>query len=650
KAEGDGKRLVPEQLAGDAFHKNDGKEHCDGGQHGAVIASVLTTIAVFFPIVFVEGIAGELFRDQSLTVTFSLIASLLAALSLIPMLASLGSKSKKKKPAKAAKANADDTNTMGFFSVIYEKFLRACLRWRWVTLAVAVAIFVFTLRLYPKLGQELIPALTEGEFFFEVSMPEGTALPTTDQVIAEMERTAAMDPAVETVYATVGTRTVTGGLSLKTKDENLGQVNVVLKDRSDEGLEEAVADRLRETYARIPNLDAKLGRPSFFSLKTPVEMLFYGEDLEQLKEYTLSLKPKLEEIPGLVDVRASLEAGNPELTVVFDRQKLAHLGLTIGQVSETLHNRVNGTVVSRFKEADRLIDIRLRNQESDRDSIRDIENIVIAELDGRPITLKAVAALTPARGPSEIHRISQSRVAILSGDLSGRPLGAVMADVQEVVAQNPPPIGIEATPGGQNKEMEASFGSLMFALGLAVFLVYLVMAATFENLVHPFIILFTIPLALVGAILGLYWSGLSVSIIALIGVIFLAGVVVNNAIVLVDAVNQSRHAGHEKMEAVIHAAKIRLRPILMTTMTTVLGLLPMAIGFGEGSELRTPLAVVVSTGLVISTLLTLVVIPAVYMIVPSTVSTVIEEEELENDIAAAVQREYAELHPAEGLP
>jgi len=609
---------------------------------GAVVASVLTTVAVFFPIVFVEGIAGELFRDQSLTVTFSLVASLLASLSLIPMLASLGSEKTKKKVVAVPKSK----DSLGFFSRSYEGLLRGALRFRWVTVLLAALIFAASLQLYPKLGRELIPALTEGEFYFEVSMPEGTALPTTDEVIEKMEKLALADEAVALVYASVGSRTVSGGLSLKTKDENLGQVNVVLENRGDDALEHQVSDRLRTAFSSFPNLDAKLGRPSFFSLKTPIEMLFYGEDLELLKNYTLSLKPKLAEIQGLVDVRASLEDGNPELNVSFDRERLAYLGLTIRDVSETLHDRIEGTVVSRYKEADRLIDIRLRNREVDRDSIGDIENMVVAERNGQPITLKTVALMDSARGPAEIHRIKQARVAILSGDVSGRGLAAVMAEMERVVAENPPPQGIVAEIGGQNEEMKESFDSLMFAMGLAVFLVYLVMAATFENLIHPFIILFTIPLALVGMILGLYLSGLSLSIIALIGAIFLAGVVVNNAIVLVDAINQNRHAGLDKLEAIVAASKTRLRPILMTTLTTVLGLLPMAIGFGEGSELRTPLAVVVSTGLVVSTLLTLLVIPAVYMIVPSKVSTIMEEEELENAISAAISKEAAELNPA----
>jgi len=613
---------------------------CEVG--GAVVASILTTIAVFFPIVFVEGIAGQLFRDQSLTVTFSLMASLVVSLSLIPMLASLGSG---KRDVVAAPQD-ENLDSMGFFSRGYERLLRGALKLRWLTVAAAALIFAGSLTLVSKLGKELLPPLTEGEFYFEISLPEGTALPATNKVTARMEETAAAHPEVDRVYASVGSRNVSGGLSLKTKDENLGQVNVVLKNRSDEEIERQVSEQLREEFDRIPNLDAKLGRPSFFSLKTPVELVFFGEDLEALKNYTLALKPEISQVPGLVDVRASLESGNPELNVSFDRERLARLGLNVRQVSETLHSRVNGVVVSQFKEADRLIDIRLRNRIVDRDSVGDIENMVVANVEGRPVTLRAVASLEPARGPSEIHRIKQGRAAIISADLSERSLSAVMADVNQVIEANPPPLGVVYEPGGQSEEMQTSFASMQFAILLAVFLVYLVMAATFENFIHPFIILFTIPLALVGVILGLYLSGTSISVIALIGVIFLAGVVVNNAIVLVDAVNRARREGLDKLEAVVKAGKIRLRPIVMTTLTTVLGLTPMAIGFGEGSELRTPLAIVVSVGLLVATLLTLVVIPAVYMIVPSTVRTQQEEDELEAAIQEAAHIEASHSSPS----
>lgn len=609
----------------------------------AVMASVLTTVAVFFPIVFVEGIAGQLFRDQSLTVTFSLMASLIVSLTLIPMLYSIG----RNRSGKIASLVDDGQRVpLGWLGKLYLRLLDSALNFKYLTLVAALVIFGLSMMLVPKLRQELIPALTEGEFYFEVSLPEGTSLPTTDATLASMESIALADPDVEAVYSTIGSRTVSGGMSLKNKDENLGQLNIVLKNRADEALEHRVANRLRAAYDKIPNLEAKLGRASFFSLKTPVELLFYCEDLELLKNYSLTLKPKIAEIPGIVDVRASLESGNPELNVVFDRDLLAKQGLSIGQVSSTLHDRVNGKVVSQFKELDRLIDIRLRNQEVDRDSVSDIENIVVASVNGQPITLKAVASLEPARGPSEIHRIRQSRVAIISADVSGRALSAVMADIESAIAASAKPASIEYAPGGQNKEMGESFDSMIFMLVLAIFLVYLVMAATFENLVHPILILATIPLAGVGVVLGLYLGGFAISVIALIGVILLAGIVVNNAIVLVDAINRHRRQGMDLLLAVRLACSLRLRPILMTTLTTVLGLLPMALGLGEGAELRQPLAITVSCGLVLSTLLTLVVIPALYLVVPTRIRTEAEERALEEDIATAQALENAQLEDA----
>ncbi len=610
---------------------------------GAVTASVLTTVAVFIPIVFVEGIAGQLFRDQALTVTFSLLMSLIVSFTLIPMLASLG-KQKDAKPLSVAekkplekpieilesntktlenntKSLETNTNSLGWFSAKYEKLLRLALGFKWTVVASAFSIFFLTLLLVPRLPTELIPQFSEGEFYFDVSLPEGTALPTTNKLLEKMEIIALQNPDVDSVYVSVGSRNVSGGLSLKTKDENLAQINIVIKDRSDSEMEERVIEQLRNAYSQMPEADAQFGRPSFFSLKTPMELLFFGEDLEAMRDYTLTLLPKISKVEGLIDVRASLETGNPELVVKFDREQLARLGFDINSVSETINRRVNGSIVSRFQQPDRQIDIRLRNREADRDSVNDMENIVIGEIEGRPVTLRAVAHIELLQGPAAIDRIQQSRVAIIAGNLKGRSLKQVTQEIQQLLIDNPPPAVLSFEFGGQNMEMEQSFNSLYFAIGLAIFLVYLVMAATFEHLGHPFVILFTIPLALIGVIIGLLFSGYGISVISMIGAVFLVGVVVNNAIVLVDAINIARRRGLEKLEAIVQAAKSRLRPILMTTFTTVLGLLPMAIGFGEGAELRAPLAVVVSFGLVVATSLTLFIIPVTYLIMPSKVTT-----------------------------
>jgi HAE1 family hydrophobic/amphiphilic exporter-1 len=280
---------------------------------------------------------------------------------------------------------------------------------------------------------------------------------------------------------------------------------------------------------------------------------------------------------------------------------------------------VQGAVPTHYKEQDRQIDIRLRNREVDRATLQDIRNLVVAERDGVPIRLASVATVDLARGPAEIHRLEQQRAAVISGNLADRSLGAVVQDIGLVLDEVPAPRGVSAELGGQNREMQVSFQSLRFALLLALFLVYLVMAATFESLVHPFIIMFTVPMAIVGVVLGLVVTGYPISVMVLLGAVLLAGIVVNNAIVLVDTVNQLRRAGLSKPDALRHAGHQRLRPILMTTLTTVLGLVPMALAVGEGAELRAPLAVTVAFGLGVSTALTLVVIPAVYLLVPSRV-------------------------------
>ncbi|NIM19875.1 MAG: MMPL family transporter [Candidatus Latescibacteria bacterium] len=593
----------------------------------AVAASTLTTVAVFLPIVFVEGVAGQLFKDQALTVTISLLASLVVAITMIPMLSALGGKLSGIR-FKAAEIATGPILTLGRFSQAYDRFVRGAIQRRWLTVTVAFALFFAAMGSLAWIGTELIPPLDEGEFFFEVKMSEGTSLAASDRIIKQMEDEAAKNEEIERYYCTVGSRLVAGGMSLNTKAENLGQLNIVMKNRTDTEGESETAEKLRKRYEQIPDLEVKLGRPSYFSLKTPVEVILYGENLEDLRGYSLDLAQEISTIPGLVDVRSSLEAGNPELQVVFDRRRLASMGLDMGVLSETLKNRVQGVVPTRFKEEDRQIDIRIRNQEINRQSLNDVRNLVVAGQDGGPMRLLSVADVKLDRGPAEIHRLQQQRAAVVSANLKQRGLGSAVRDIEMMIRSNPPPTGITTEIGGQNREMQVSFASLRFALGLAIFLVYLVMAATFESFVHPFIVLFTIPLALVGVIAGLLATGTTITVVVLIGTIMLVGIVVNNAIVLIDAINRLRWAGVDKLEAVIRAGHIRLRPILMTTLTTILALMPMALTWGEGAELRSPLAITVASGLFLSTLLTLVVIPAVYMIVPSRLE---KEEPLTSD-------------------
>ena len=411
---------------------------------GAVVASTLTTVAVFLPIVFVEGVAGQLFRDQALTVTFSLLASLVVAVTMIPMLSAAGSRLPRRGQDHGADEGVDHIDagepalTLGWFSRLYDRLLRGAMRLRWLTLVVGFGLFAASLWAVGLLGTELIPQLSEGEFYFEVKLPEGASLAATDRTITVMEQAAAAEPGIDRYYATVGSRLVSGGMSLNTKAENLGQLNIVMKDRADDAGEMAVAEDLRRRFSTMPDLEVKFGRPSYFSLKTPVEVIVFGDDLDELRAYSLDLARRLETVPGLVDVRSSLEAGNPELQVVFDRERLASLGLDMGVLSETLRNRVLGVVPTRFKEQDRQIDIRIRNREEDRSSVQDVRNLVVPGPDGEAIRLLSVADVSEARGPAEIHRLQQQRAAVISANLEGRSLGAAVGDVEAALAAAPP--------------------------------------------------------------------------------------------------------------------------------------------------------------------------------------------------------------------
>jgi HAE1 family hydrophobic/amphiphilic exporter-1 len=596
---------------------------------GAVVASVLTTVAVFLPILFVEGVAGQLFKDQALTVSISNLAALVVALTLCPMLYTVG---KRKDVASGANERPRTARmTLGRLSRWYDRVVRGALHRPWATIGIAAGLFAVSMLLAPRLGTELIPEVEQNEYFFEVSMPEGTPLAATNRAMTEMERIADALPEIERVYASVGNRHVSGGMSLRTRDENLGSLNLVFAAKTSTEAKQRALDALRSQFESMPDLQAKLGSPSYFSLRTPVEVLLFGENVELLRDYAERLGTRLREVRGLADLRSSMEPGNPELQIVFDRERLAALGLDMSAVSNLLRDRVQGAVPTRYKEQDRQIDIRLRNREADRATVQDIRNLVVAERSGVPIRLASVASVELARGPAEVHRLEQQRAAVISANLSGRTLGGVLGDIQAVVRELPPPRGVTVEMGGQSQEMQVSLRSLRFALLLALFLVYIVMAATFESLVHPFIIMFTIPLALVGVVLGLFVTGNSIGVMVLMGAILLAGIVVNNAIVLIEAVNQFRRAGAAKFDALVQAGHQRLRPILMTTLTTVLGLLPMAFAGGDGAELRAPLAITVAFGLTVATALTLVIIPAVYLLVPSRVEA--EAADLDAEVA-----------------
>ena len=620
---------------------------------GAVVASTLTTVAVFLPVVFVEGIAAQLFRDQALTVSFSLLASLVVALTLIPMLAARGG-ARALPPAPAPPATragrvrravlvtgpslvlrgfrialgaggrvlqAAGRPATGAFDralrrlqAAYPRLLDAALARPGFVAGTALGVFLAAAAGAAALGLDLIPSLSQGEFSYQVELPEGTPLGVTDRALLPAQQTLAGDASVESFSAVVGG----AGLSLTstgTEGENFAKLEVRMKAGASAEAEAAVIARLRERLAVLPGARLTFQRPAYFSFRTPVEVEVYGDDHGALHRVAGDLRRNLAGIPGLVDVRSSAELGNPELQVRFDRDGLGRLGLDLAQVAATVRGKVRGEVATRMTEGDREIDVLVRAGRDEFASVEEVDRLIVDHRNGIPVYLASVASISRELGPSEIRRIGQKRAAVVSANLEGRSLGAVAAEIRRELQAYAFPPEVVASLSGQEEERQRSFASLLLALGLALFLVYLVMAAQFESLLQPFVILFTVPLGVVGAVLALLLAGQPINVVVLIGLVMLGGIVVNNAIVLVDAVNQLRREGVPRREALRQAGLRRLRPILMTTGTTVLGLLPMALGLGEGGELRAPLAVTVIGGLTVATLLTLVVIPVAYDLV-----------------------------------
>jgi len=624
----------------------------------AVIASTLTTVAVFVPVVFVEGVAAQLFRDQALTVSFSLLASLAVSLTLIPMMGALflnrGTAHPELAAASAASMRWHRRATRAVFVAgpgfvlrwvrialgwlwaglsflarplaylfdgvlgtglgVYPRMLGWCLRSRTVVLSVALLALAGSVVVLRGLGLDLIPSFTQGEFSFQVELPEGTPLESTDRFIASAQSVLKDAPDVDAYSSIVGG----AGLSLTktgTEGENVARIQVRMKPGAGARKEEAVIAMLRSRLEQSNQARIKFERPSYFTFRTPIEVELYGDNLEGLQASAEGLKRTVSEVPGLVDVKSSAETGNPELQIAFHRDQLTRLGLDLSQVAATVRNKVQGEVATRFLEGDREIDILVRSVDVGQASVGDVQEMIIAQRAGVPIYLKSVADVRLEKGPSEIRRIGQKRAAVISGNLSGRDMGAVASDIRERIRAANLPIGVTATLSGQEEELQRSFNSLYLAMGLAIFLVYLVMASQFESILQPFIVMFTVPLGAIGAIVALALTGSSVNVVALIGAVMLAGIVVNNAIVLIDSINQQREKGLAKKEAIVQAGLDRMRPILMTSSTTILGLLPMALGLGEGAELRSPLAITVIGGLTVATVLTLFVIPVVYTLV-----------------------------------
>ena len=608
----------------------------------AVTAATLTSVAVFFPMVFISGVAGQLFRDQALTVTFALLFSLVVALTLVPMLAA-------GRPASAAPAAAaaprgrfgralvatlDRLGRMarasataarwvlapaavatqaGYLAVerAYAPALRWALAHRGQVLAAALVVLLATAALVPRLGSELIPQLSQGEFIVDLRLPPGSPLEQTDRAVAAAQAFAMEQPAVVLAYAVTGTG---NRLDANPTDagENTGRLSIRLAPGADRAAEDRAIEALRLRLDTLAGVQYQFSRPALFSFDTPLEVIVSGYDLDRLRLVADAVTRGLEASPLFSDIKSTVEAGNPEIQILFDQQRAAQLGLSVRELADRVVSSVRGDVATRYKLRDRNIDVLVRSVDTRASSVDEVRSLIINPGGERPVPLSAVAEVRVATGPAEIRRLKQERVAVVSANLASGDLGTAIGELERIVAAIELPVGTAIAVSGQSEDMRESFASLQVALLLAVFLVYLVMASQFESLLHPFVILLTIPLALVGSVWAMFITGTTVNVVAYIGLIMLAGIVVNQSIVLIDAVNQGRARGLDKHAAILHAGHTRLRPILITKLTTILGLLPMAIGLGDGAEIRQPMAVTVIGGVAVASVFTLLVIPVFY--------------------------------------
>jgi HAE1 family hydrophobic/amphiphilic exporter-1 len=569
---------------------------------GAVIASTLTTIVVFLPIVYLHGASGELFKDQAWTVAFSLVSSLFVAILVIPML--FNSLSGRKKGIRQAKS----IQMTG-----YGNILRALLRRRWWVIGSAALLVAVALLIYPCIGTEFMPRTESKAFTILAKMPEGTQLERTASAVAGLEQLlyAITGDSLTTVYSHTGT-----GSGLENaifEGENTAMLKVILSPDCPLAPEEVIAqfiqaaenpDGLELTVQQDENsLSSLLG-----SEGAPITVEVKGEELDEIADITEEVKARMMNIAGLYNVMTSIEDGAPELTIAVDRTVAGINNLSVAAIIEQLKQQLGGKESGRMEYHGEMRSIMIKVPDV---TLATLGSLVVKS-GTQEFRLQEIATVTQSQAPKEIYRRNQNRIGrIMAGMDASQSLDRMAQEVRAATAGIALPANYAITITGQEEKRQESMRSLMFALALSIVLVYMVLASQFESLLHPFTILLTIPLAVVGAVLLFFVTGSTINMMGVIGIVMLVGIAVNNSIILVDRINQLK-AAMPLADAIVEAGQQRIRPILMTTLTTILALLPLTFSFGEGASLRSPMAIAVVGGLLTSTLMSLMVIPCMY--------------------------------------
>ena len=595
----------------------------------AITASTLTTLCVFLPLLFATvGMQGVFFRQLAYTVSFALLASLFVALTLIPVMSArfLHIKPASEESGREGLFSRFKQNVARRFDAMNDKY-RDALDWtlshRLLVVIICPLILVLTLALIPTLGTELMPEVDEGNLSISVQLPVGTKFQITDALTRDIEKIVQDNvPERRTMRTSVGSSGRGFGGSSRSHTASVS-IDLVDKKERERSTDEVISVLRRKLFGIYP--DARIFITSRGSMATRmlggreerIEVDVRGHDLATGAVLAEKVKQLVESVEGVVNVRVSREEGKPELTVLVDRDKASSLGLNLSTVASTLNLGLTGTIATRYREAGDEYDVRVRLKEQDRLSLDNVKVFFLKTGANSTVSLNNVAQIQEREGPISISRRDQERIITVSASTSGRDFGSIANDINERLATLNVPEGFFVRFAGEQEEQEEAYSSLAFTLLLAVALVYMVMASQFESLLHPFLIMFSIPFAAIGVILMMFLTGTNISVPVFIGIIMLAGIVVNNAIVLVDYINLMRRQGMDLRESILEGGRRRLRPILMTTLTTAFALVPMSLGFGAGAEMQAPMARTVIGGLTVASLFTLFFIPTLYSLFES---------------------------------
>jgi len=571
----------------------------------SVIASAITAMIVFVPIIFVEGIAADLFIPMALTVAFSNVAALVVAITIVPMLS-----------ARMITERAIDKKKSWFqrgldvLIVFYKKILAWALGHRKTVVLVTVLATVGSLMLTPFIRTEFIPAAGSGQLNINITAPSGYKLDEMKSLTDEV--TALLEP----YRADIDYTSVTIGGDGGPFGGNTNTSSVMVQLLPADQLQHTATDivlALDEAVQNIAGAEITIAESTVsLSSGSPIQIQVNGDDTKVLHEIGEQIVWTLSEIPGVLNPESSSAEGNAELSIIVDRSMAASYGLTYQEIMNEVSLSMNGQVATYYREEGNEYEVRVIMPEENRSSIADLNTLVVTTRSGQLIPLSTVAEFQQEQGPASIIRENQQQLITVSSGIIDRDLGSVAADVEAALAEMSLPDGYTYSLGGQTEDMQEAFIQLGLALVFAIFLVYAVMAIEFESFVYPFIIMFTMPTTIVGVMLGLFVTGSSLSIPSIMGLVMLAGIVVNNGIILVDYINLLRAKGMDRREAILEGAPTRVRPIMMTYLATVLGMLPLALGWGEGSETNQPMAVAIIFGLTCSSLFTMLFVPVMY--------------------------------------